>query len=97
MVLMYVTVVPNPEHMDDLAAYSEASGALLKGAGGEVITRARVTGSIHGNPAAPMFMVMRFSSEERIRAVFESDAYKTLIPRRERAFQALSISLVEEF
>ncbi|MEO1229139.1 MAG: DUF1330 domain-containing protein [Myxococcota bacterium] len=93
MTLLIVTATPqDPEAMQ---AYGARAGALLVAAGGELLSRGRVTDRIAGEPEG-MSMVMRFPDADAVKGVFGSEAYAELLPLRERAFSSLNIAVAEE-
>lgn len=95
MTLLYVTATPNPENPEAMEAYTGPALKLLTAAGGEPLTRAKITDAIVGQPTAAMFLAMKFPSAEAIQSVFGSAEYKKLVPTRDKAFAQLTISIAE--
>lgn len=91
---LIVNAVPNPEHMDDMRAYLQQSGPLVNGLGGSPPKRMKVTETINGDvPALVLFM--DFPDRDAVQAVFASDAYRSLIPIRDRGFLRMDIFIGE--
>ena len=92
---LVVTATPNPEEMASVQEYLQGVLPLLKGAGGDLIKRAKVGKVIKGNPCG-MVLVMDFDSAEAITSMFESEEYAALVPARDRGFAEMNILLTHE-
>ncbi len=92
---LIANAVPNPEHMEDMKAYLQQSGPLLNGLGGSAPKRMKVTHVINGESVPALVLVMGFPDRDALSAVFESEAYKALIPTRDRGFLRMDIFIGE--
>ncbi|MEM9327731.1 MAG: DUF1330 domain-containing protein [Bacteroidota bacterium] len=88
---LVVNATPNPANPADIEAYTGGVLPLLQGAGGKDLRRAKLENVIKGEAKYPLFLFMEFEDGSKIQALFASDAYKKLIPHRERAFTDLQI------
>ncbi len=91
---LVVTAVPNPDEMASVQEYLRGVLPLLTGAGGALVRRLKTTAVVHGRPAG-MVLVMDFESADAITALFESDAYRALVPVRDRGFSEMSILVTQ--
>ena len=89
--VLIVNAVVNPHEKEALAHYQKQAGALLGQAGARPLGKFKIADQIAGSTPLHMTVVMEFSSSEHIKAVFESEAYKALLPYRDKAFQAINI------
>ncbi|MFV2039444.1 MAG: DUF1330 domain-containing protein [Acidimicrobiales bacterium] len=83
-------------HNDDLRSYVDQAVPMLLGAGGQVVKRLAVTDVVAGGSKAANVLVMDFPDAQTVRAVFDSDGYKALIPVRDRAFEHIDILITED-
>lgn len=88
-VTLIVTATPNPDEPEAMKAYLEGVFPILEKAGGEVVRRVSVVKPVIGEQTFLAAMVMEFPSVEAIDAAFASDAYKALIPDRDKGFSKL--------
>jgi len=91
---LIANAVPNPENMADMKGYLQQSAPLLDGLGGSPAKRMKVTEVINGDTPA-LVLIMDFPDREALAAVFASDAYKALIPIRDRGFLRMDIFIGE--
>ena len=94
--ILIVTAMPVPGHQADMGTYMTGVMPLLMAAGGELITRCKITDKVHGNGGYGMVMIMRFKDAETIQRVFSSDDYNALIEVRGRAFSSIDISIGDD-
>jgi uncharacterized protein (DUF1330 family) len=94
--LLVVTAMPNPSEQDDLTQYLTQVTQLLMAAGGELVSRCKVSESLAGNGGYAMVLVMRFKDADTIRDVFASESYKSLIKFRDNAFSSIDISIADD-
>ena len=88
-------VVPNPNEGEAIQEYSAKVSELLVSNGGNEAKRVKFSSSIKGESIFQMMLFMEFGDEQSINRVFESPAYKQLIPIRDRAFDKISIQIFE--
>lgn len=81
----------------------EAMGRYLKGAlplilqaGGRPIKRLAVTETFAEGPAPTQMLVLDFDDRAAAASVFESEAYKALVPDRNLAFAQFSLLLAQD-
>jgi uncharacterized protein (DUF1330 family) len=94
---LVVTAMPNPEEAEAMQSYIKAAGPMLAEAGGQLVKRLKVQGSITGKPPHGMVLVMEFEDKAKLEAMFASDAYAALIPAREKGFSSINICYAGEF
>jgi|GEM_PF-683804 len=91
---LVVTAIPKPTEMAAVKEYLGKVLPILKRAGGTLVRRLKTNKIIDGRPAG-MTLVMDFKSPEAVTAAFESDAYKALLPVRDRGFSEMNILLTQ--
>lgn len=67
---------------------------MMKVHGGQLSQQFPVGDVVVGNKPAETIMVVEYPDIAAVHALFESDAYKALIPVRDRAFSTYSVSIV---
>jgi len=92
---LIVNATPNPNEAEALAYYSKHAGAILKSHNGKLINRYKVTNTLTKNNLYNTFMIMEFEDDSIIKALSEGEAYQALIPYRDKAFSAISISFMK--
>ena len=92
---LIVTAIPIPNEMESVQSYLKDVMPILTGVGGKLVKRLKVSDVILGNPSG-MVLVMDFDSDSAITEVFESDAYKALIPVRDKGFAQMNILVARE-
>ena len=92
---LIVTAIPIPNEMESVQSYLKDVMPILTGVGGKLVKRLKVSDVILGNPSG-MVLVMDFDSDNAITEVFESDAYKALIPVRDKGFAQMNILVAHE-
>ena len=92
---LVVTAIPIPAEMESVQSYLKEVMPILTGVGGKLVKRLKVSNVIMGNPSG-MVLVMDFDSDKAIIEVFESDAYKALIPVRDKGFAQMNILVTHE-
>ena len=78
----YLIVHGTVKDADKLAEYGGQAGPLLGAAGGELVTRAKVTDVLAGSHAHDLCLIFRFPDGDALRGWYNSDAYQALIPLR---------------
>jgi uncharacterized protein (DUF1330 family) len=77
-----------------LAAYLSATGPLLREAGAKIIHNFSLDDALVGEKdSAESIIVVEYPSRAAVDMVFESDAYKNIIPTRDRAFITYETSI----
>lgn len=89
----YVVVLatPNPDGTEAMAAYGGAVQPLLTSAGAKIVFRGPVTATLAGENPPGMILVLEFVDAEAARGFFTQDAYRRLIPHRDKGFTRLEI------
>ena len=93
-VLVVGLVSINPNEQDALAEYMRVTTPLLEQVGAKVVQQFQVDKTVVGEPIAQSMMVVEYPSLEAMDCVFGSDAYKAVIPFRDRAFDTYNVSVV---
>ena len=88
---LLVTAMPNPSEQESMQAYLKGVLPLLLGAGGQLVKRAKVSGTITGKPPYGMVVVMDFPDREQLEKLFASEAYTALVPSRDKGFASIDI------
>lgn len=81
---------------DALVEYTSQAVPLFKEAGGISTHKFQILDTIVGNNETKMIAVMEFPNSENIKSVFDSEAYKALIPIRTKAFSSLNVFIGNE-
>lgn len=92
-VIMIALNTVNPDNPDAVKAYAEAAMPLIKAAGGKPIGRFDCGEVITGTGFPGLVLAVEFPSAQAIKQVFESDAYKALIPMRDKAFSSFNVCI----
>lgn len=92
-VLALLTV--NEDAPQALAQYLEATAPLIETAGAKIIRRYRVQEAVAGSCAAQTAVVVEYPDRAAVDLVFESPAYKAIIPVRDKAFLTYNINVME--
>ncbi|MEM8776761.1 MAG: DUF1330 domain-containing protein [Pseudomonadota bacterium] len=88
---------PDPDGAQALEEYASSAVPLLTAVGAKPRVRAKVAEQLVGETELQTVFVVEFPSRESVDAVFDSDAYKALIPARSKAFKTLHFLILEEF
>ncbi|MBC8755953.1 DUF1330 domain-containing protein [Kordia sp. YSTF-M3] len=94
--IMIVNAVLDPNEKEAFALYSERSGPLFKNVGAKPISKYKVAQNIVGDKKLQVVAIMEFPSKKAILDVFESEAYKELLPLRAKAFTELEVFIGKE-
>jgi len=89
--VMIVNAVVNQEHQESLIHYQQNAGPLFIQAGGKPLGKFKVSERIAGTTNLNLTVVMEFDNSDAIKGVFESEAYKELIPYRNNGFKTIDI------
>lgn len=89
--ILVVTGVPDPNESEALAYYSERAKKLFAEAGGKPIARHQVKEQLYGKNSAAIVFVAEFPDDASIKKFFSTDAYKAILPYRNKAFKNLNI------
>lgn len=96
MVQLIASLTINEKEPEALQAYFETVNPLIEAMGGKVLQRIDVGDPVVGEAMPRLLMVVEYPSREAIQGVFESEAYKSIIPARKLAFSTYNICLVED-
>ena len=94
--LMIVNAVLNSEQREAFAAYSERSSVIFKSVGAVPVGKYKVSTTLVGTKKPHIIAVMEFPNEQTILDVFESEAYRELLPLRDKAFKELDVFIVNQ-
>lgn len=86
----------NPEGKEALSEYVQASTPLFAEAGGHLISRYQIAKTVLGNESPNLVVLMSFDNAQSIQGVFDLEAYKELIPLREKGFRKLEVCIAEQ-
>ncbi len=93
---LIVTSSPNLNEMEELKKYVQGVMPLLLNLGGTVVKRSKLTDTFYGKQSFVFLLVMDFPSKEKLTKMFDSDAYKALIPKRDKGFNDINILYAED-
>ncbi len=93
--LVFAIGAPDPSEPEALATYGKETGQLLRQVGGKGVARYMIAETLHGDDPAAFVAIMEFPSSEAAKGFFDSEAYRNVIPARDRAFRSLSIYLAQ--
>jgi len=93
---LIVTSSPNLNEMEELKKYVQGVMPLLLNLGGTVIKRSKLTDTYHGEQSFVFLLVMDFPSKKALTEMFDSEAYKSLIPNRNKGFTDINILYAED-
>jgi len=93
---LIVTSSPNLNEMEELKKYVQGVMPLLLNLGGTVIKRSKLTDTYHGERSFVFLLVMDFPSKKALTKMFDSEAYKALIPNRNKGFTDINILYAED-
>lgn len=88
--------MPNPDEDESMQTYLKGVMPLLMEAGGQLVKRLKVKGSITGKPPYGMMLVMDFPDREKVESMFASEAYAALLPARNKGFVSVDICFTSE-
>jgi uncharacterized protein (DUF1330 family) len=92
--LVLTFVQPKPSEIDAFHGYVGAATELAREAGGAPSSRFGVR-SVLGDAPAAVFGLATFPTAEAATTMFESDAYKALVPARDGSVQSLNAYVVD--
>jgi uncharacterized protein (DUF1330 family) len=84
----------NEDQSRALAAYLDATGPLLESAGAKIVQQFTVKEVLVGKRPARKIIIAEYPNREAVDMVFQSEAYKNIIPLRDIAFSDYHISVV---
>lgn len=86
-----------PSGQDALEQYATGTIPLINAAGGEVISRLRLTDTVvgDGNSRPDLVAVMRFNNTDAIRSFLNSEGYRRQVPLRDIAFSEVHSYIAE--
>ena len=87
----YVIAHATIKDPEKLKEYGAIAGPSVKAAGGEFISVADVTDVLAGSHEHQRTVIIRFTDAQAARAWYASDAYRSAIPTREQAMDAVFI------
>lgn len=79
----------NQAEKEALSAYLEGVAPLYKKVNANPVIKSKFSESFIGNEEASLVSVMEFPTRAAVDEVFNSNAYKALLPLREKAFTRL--------
>lgn len=86
-ITLVATGTPNPEAMNEMQQYIAAAGPILASHGGEIIYRGKIGKALAGNATFAMILIMKFESESILETALGSNAYKEIVPLRDKGFK----------
>ena len=90
-VLLVTVAAPNPEAMDDLAAYQQVAGPVSARHGAQPVAQLPVAAHPVGSTPAAFVAIAAFPSRDAVDAFFADPDYLEAIPLRDRALSSLNL------
>lgn len=95
-VFLHIEATPNPDEKDALKTYLSRVPDLIKLHGGVPIATYDVERAFDGGITPKVFTVVSFPSRESIDNLFSDEAYKAIVPIRDRGFRHLRFYVTTE-
>ena len=95
MAQVLASLTMNPDHPEAVAAYFDVALPLIEAAGGKMIQRLTLGEQLVGDDIGKIVMLIEYPDRAVIDQLFESDAYRDLIPTRDKAFLQYNVSIIE--
>ena len=89
--ILIVAGFPDTNEQDALKHYTQNVGPLLAEAGGKPISKYAIKEKLHGEHSPANVFIAEFPSDNAIKAFFNTDEYKALLPYRNKAFKSINI------
>lgn len=90
-VYLVTVATPNPEAMEELAAYQQVAGPLSTKHGGTAVVNLPINGHPIGDTPAAFVGIVEFPSAEAVDAFFADPDYQSSVPARDRALASLNL------
>ena len=84
----------NPAHPEAVSAYFDTALPLIESASGKVVQRLELGEQLIGTDIGKIVMLVESPDREAISNVFDSDAYRAIIPTRDKAFLQYNVSII---
>lgn len=92
---MIVNATLNSNEKEAFKYYAENSAPIFKKAGGVPLSKYKISETIIGQEVLQLIAIMEFPNKNVIKSVFNSEAYKALLPYRDKAFSSLNVFISE--
>ena len=89
--ILIVAGFPDTNEQEALNHYTKNVGTLLVDAGGKPISKYTVKEKLHGEHSLATIFIAEFPNDGAIKEFFNTDAYKALLPYRNKAFKSINI------
>lgn len=89
--LVIVNATPNLEAQEAYEYYVSNAGPIFKKFGGTTFAKYKISETIVGTQTTQVVAIMQFPNNETIKNALNSEAYKALLPYRDKAFKELSV------
>lgn len=93
-VKVIASIKVNPEEPDALRTYLDVTMPLLDAAGGQIVQSFEKGESVVGELDFDRVMIVEYPDLAALDKVFKSEAYKAIIPIRDKAFTRYGISVI---
>ncbi len=93
-VKVMATIQINPDAPDALQTYFETTSPLLENVGARVVERFALGEPIVGESLGESLMIVEYPDLLAVDGVFGSEAYKAIIPVRDKAFLKYNICVL---
>ncbi|MEM7091753.1 MAG: DUF1330 domain-containing protein [Actinomycetota bacterium] len=90
-VYLVTVAAPNPQAMEDLAAYQQVVGPISAKHGAQPIANLPIAGHPVGQTPAAFVAIARFPSADAVQAFLNDPDYAPIIPTRDRALASLNL------
>ena len=90
-VFLVTVAAPNPDALEDLAAYQQAAGPLAAKHGGAPVAQLPIAAQPVGETPAAFIALAAFPSVDAVDAFFEDPEYRAIVEVRDRALSSLNL------
>ena len=90
-VYLVTVAAPNPDALDDLAAYQQVAGPMSAKHGGTPVVNLPVSDRPVGDTPAAFIGVVHFPSVDAVRSFLADPDYTPILPTRDRALSSLNL------
>jgi len=95
-VFLHIEATPNPDEEEALQAYLSKAPKVIQAHGGVSIATYDVEKALDDTNHPAVFIVVSFPTRDAIDNLFTDEAYKALIPQRDKGFSHLRFYVTSE-
>ena len=95
MIQLVASLTVNPDEPEALRTYFDVAMGLIEDVGAKLSQKIEYGDPVIGDKPFEMVMLVDYPNYEAVRKVFHSEAYRAIIPERDKAFLKYNICLVQ--